>query len=462
VHKGGENIENIYLEKSILGHRYLSDEGLAVYIALRQSKELETDYKLFEYIAYLLAGKTKVSPTLIKKIKAGICNLSDLGLIEILAETKHGVEVDVSSLYFCTEAKNKKFSPFVIIRKSEVNTIFGASEVKYPMKVLRYFCNVIGTISNGTDNLDGKYCCNVGNCSISRLAALSNISESAAIDYNTILERINLLVICRAPEGIADESGRIISGFTNCYGRPENREAIQDFQNKRIEECSVQTNTFSKNVNNNRRMMQKYNEVINGKTYSKPEIRELLNHFGKENAKYSKELTAIVNKYNLGELSEEEMNNRIDFYKKSHKKVDVTPLEALIDLSGENDHNDEYSEFDGDYLLDDEVFEEITGERNNNLLTLGLHPKRFTEDSIDEVKFASLSVRDELVSHYCNMIKNVGFSFDTIKRDLKRSHGCDEEMIEKYMKEIKKRVSEEDVKSKPWSDDDILRMLQWA
>lgn len=433
------------MKKSVLKKTHLSDEGLAVYIALRQKAVHNIDYELYEHIAYLLTGKLEFSSSLLKKIKKGIENLSDLGLINICTATKKGVKLDTSQLYFSTDRNNEHFAPFLILKKFEVYSIMNEKEIKFPMKTLRYFCCVIDSISNGSDTVNYKYWQNVGCDSIAKLAEMALISESAALDYNLIFESKKLITICRAPEGVVDENGKIINGFSNCYGRPEHAQDIEAFQKNRIESSTLNTSVFSKAANKKRSMKQKYNEIVNGKTYPQAELREIHDFFEKQNSTYKRILTDIGNQYRNNELSLEQYEAEINRYKESHDYIDLSPIaEQLNDVltPKRKSTSHAYRKF---YEDDDDSLDALFGVISNSEEDEQRHPKNQFKDTSIEQTLAGFKVNEGLVKALCYRLKIKADSRDSIRHQLKNYYNCSEELIAQYMTAIDECIEQSNV-----------------
>lgn len=438
-------IEVVYLKKDVLKEPHLKDEGLAVYTALRRRREHGIDFESYQHIAYLLSGEIDSKPGIINRIKKGLDNLADLELIKVLTATKIGVELDTSPLHFSTTQGNEKFAYFLTVNPDEISRIFTADNNKHPMKMLRYFCCIVDSIYNKSDSVDYKYWQDVGCQSVSKLAKSAQISESAALDYNNFLEKLNLISICRAPEGIVDENGRIINGLTNCYGRPEHSQVIEEFQSKRIEACSSRTAPFGKKTNKKRSMKQKYNELVKGKAYSQAELREMQEHFEKINSNYDKGISAIDQKYRNDEISFEQYEIEMNHYQEAHKKIDLTPITATLEDVWKSKSQSasrikrRFYEEDDDSLYDFlNRFSDSSGGKNSGTDNTGNE-----DEMLFEVGLAGYRVDEGLVMHFAQALEKGMQSKPGIRNILKKTYECDAEQIKEYMAAIERCNSQE-------------------
>ena len=324
-------MKKIFLNKDIIENSSLTDEGLIAYVALRNRSEFERDLILYDYLGYKLTGN--ITPSgMSQKLKKGIMNLQELNLIKIVEDKGKKLEVDLNNLYFTTQKNDEKFNPFIIINQDEIRTIMNSC-IKFKEKLLRYFIVLIGTINNGSFSTpNDKYCPNVGNSPISYIASKANISTKTAIDYNKTLEELRLIYICRSNDIVVDNSGKIQNSFTNCYGRPEDMEAVKSFQTYRELNLSNKgIKNLTKDANYRRSMKQKYNKILKSTTYDIEEVKKIYNHFAKENQNISLKIAKIKQKFEIGAINENDMKNKI--LEEYHKRVDLSKLEKIIQTS---------------------------------------------------------------------------------------------------------------------------------
>ena len=331
-------MEDIYINKSVVENKNLTDEGFITYIALRKilNKNRTRDFICYEYLSYQLTGTAK--STLIPKIKKGIDNLCDLCLVEKKEEiSKSGIELDMKSLVLSTDPTNTEFSYFTVIAQNEVRKIM-CSSVKYKEKLLRYFVSVIGSINHQDGSMDNLfYRKHVGNSSVSDIAEKANISKSAALDYNTLLESLGLLVIYRTDQLKVGENGQIETGFTNCYGRPENEDIIKGFYYDRVREIGNKgVKNLSQDANDKRSMKQYYNNIHKGASYDTDTIKKVYKFYQDEihnievkKIKYLKLLSSNA----VTDSSTEEFGTLLNFkIAKKEAEAIVSELGAILEV----------------------------------------------------------------------------------------------------------------------------------
>lgn len=330
-------MEQVFLEKAVIEKEGLTDEGFLAYVALRNRCDFGVDLILYDYLEYQMTGKIE-SSSISKKIRKGIDNLQELKLVTIVNQGKgKKIELDLGNLFFQSVQSSEKFSPFILINQREIRSIMN-SGTKFRERLLRYFVVLIGTINNGVISLPNNfYQKNVGNMSVTYLAKMAGISKSVALDYNKILEDLGLVYICRSKEAIVGNSGQIEKSFTNCYGRPENRETIKEFQAQReSEQGNRGMKNLSHDVNYRRSMKQIYNQIrsFSSNQYDTSIIQEVYNYFQTENENINLKIKKIKQQFKDGIITEAVMATKIAEVTSEGKKiVDISCLEEFLENS---------------------------------------------------------------------------------------------------------------------------------
>lgn len=323
----------IYLSKNIL--KSLEHNAIATYVALRRLMDNVHDnyFITINMLCYLLFGYNPPYPErFIDNIKNGLNTLESKELITISKISRNELVVNLSSLRFDT---SKEY--FIIVDESEVNKIMSVKNDR--AMLLTYFINVIGTLTKnkkGESNHDDG----IGYCSIDFLAKECKVSERSAVEYNTILEKLQLLYIYRSNCVLVMDNQ--FSGVTNTYSRYADKDkCIRVGQQHSSDIKYKNTKPIKTDGNRTKSYSMKFNRIKQGHEYSYEETKEIyfemiaLNKRNKDRWKsddYTKDLS-IFAKY--------------DFYKSDESSED--------DTWGEDDPMDT----DSDYTMDKYTIDEI-------------------------------------------------------------------------------------------------------
>lgn len=273
---------DIYLDKRYINMDIeyegmaLSDDAVVVYTALRidytQSKNnyLVTPDSLW----FALSGRAEPSVKYKNRLEKGLQELIDKELVSVIWTGKRKWILSLSSLFI--DIKNDYF---IILKDSEINTIFNYNESKIDkFKLLRLFAAMIGTFDiRSTHILDedkniNNFC---GYMPMSVLGKLSNITnETTLINYQSWFEEQGLLYIYRHNEVKINKATGEVIRFPNHYGRPENSHEIKQVCLQKVSDISIgnRYNMIPNNGTDGRRYSQIYNWLRKGKEYSKEEI----------------------------------------------------------------------------------------------------------------------------------------------------------------------------------------------
>lgn len=240
-------------------------------------------------IIYYLTGKTDQQRNkIIDYVKCGINELIDNHILIKKKEFQKHLLLDCSNLWIDT-AHDK----FTVIAFSEIQKIFKIENINNFL-LFKYFILLIGTISSKITVYlkDGSFKNRVvGNFTIDYLSELSGISDRTIIEYNKILEEIELIYIFRQEDFVIDKENNI-KRLTNIYGRFKDSEYIKQFANnqQKYYESYRYTKNNIKKANNKRRLAQMYQQLLKGKgdNYTKTEILDIYNYVVSENKKYER------------------------------------------------------------------------------------------------------------------------------------------------------------------------------
>lgn len=281
----------LFIPESLFENKALSNYSLAAYCVLHalsipthMSIQCITQYQIEFYLTGKLSGRRVMSDY----IKCGINELISNHIVEKIEEDKKHYVLDCSKLHIDTTKER-----FTVLNFSEVQRIFQVENINNFL-LLRYFIFLVGTISSKINVYleSGEYKNRVvGNFTIDYLSELSGISERTIIEYNKILEELEILYVFRQQDFVIDKENNI-KHLSNIYGRPCDIEYIKAFatnQQKHYESYRYVKNNISK-VNNNRRLAQMYQQLLKGKgeKYTKSDIIEIYNYVISENEKYER------------------------------------------------------------------------------------------------------------------------------------------------------------------------------
>lgn len=265
-------------------------------------------------IIYYLTGKTDQQRNkIVDDVKCGVNELIDNHIIIKKKEFQKHLLLDCSNLWIDT-AHDK----FTVITFSEIQKIFKIESINNFL-LLKYFILLIGTISSKITVYlkDGSFKNRVvGNFTIDYLSELSGISDRTIIEYNKILEEIELIYIFRQEDFVIDKENNI-KRLTNIYGRFKDSEYIKQFANnqQKYYESYRYTKNNIKKANNKRRLAQMYQQLLKGKgdNYTKTEILDIYNYVVSENKKY--ERMYEKNKYEdyLDKIRDTDIFKKYDF-----------------------------------------------------------------------------------------------------------------------------------------------------
>lgn len=201
----------------------LTSEGAMVYVALvkMSQNQIEVLCSNITNIEIMLKDDIFSNDRYLKeKIKKGLINLHELGLISIEARTelediKPNDPLLIRLLLFKIDTSKEHF---VLMYSDELTTLMNCGEKKIEIeKLLRYFLNVLGTINNNSK---------VGFTTIEGLSEMSQIHiHTATTRYNQILEDLKLLYIHRHDQSKVNADGTVHKA-SNTYGRYSDKELV--------------------------------------------------------------------------------------------------------------------------------------------------------------------------------------------------------------------------------------------
>ena len=314
------NETKLFIPETLIGNTEFSNYTLAVYCVLyilSASTHIPIQCVTYQQIVFYLTGQVRQKRNRIYDyVKCGLNELLDNDIVIKNDEFNKHLVLDCSNMWLDT--KNKKF---VVITFDEMKKIFEVENVNNFL-LLKYFVLVIWTISskitvyleNGTHKkrVLGKY-------TIDTLSKMSGISTRSIIEYNKILEDIELLYVFRSEDFTINKENNDIRRLNNIYGRPCDKEYIDTFgyNQKKYHQSHYYIESNIETANNKRRLAQMYQQLLKGggNDYTEKEIMDVYEYVISENEKF--ERMYEKNNYDsyLEKIRDTEIFEKFDFIK---------------------------------------------------------------------------------------------------------------------------------------------------
>lgn len=303
----------IYLKNRIISNKNISDNVIAVYVALRKIylRDKSDYYISINSILYELFGSFNYKRQDYINISNGLADLQNNPLDK---------DKSVKFTYYY-DAKNKKSKKEFIINLSELDidktnneedyyTTITDDELKFIMNygktgaanenqinnyaLLRYFIFLISTINfNEGIYVDAKgeiYKDFVGYQSHKYLADNVGISENTLIKFNSILEENKILYCKRNNKNRKTVSGEFRS-LRNHYGRYKDKEYIDKFNEQYLIKLGLEEPISKKQTKQNQSLANKYYQITKGRIYDDLDVvKEIYNYIHKCNVEIQKQI----------------------------------------------------------------------------------------------------------------------------------------------------------------------------
>ncbi len=233
-------------------------------------------------IYYALWGtfeSQKPNRRMMDSIKSGLNELINSGIIsyeEVLSSFEY--VLDLAKLEIDTSKATETKDFFVIVQDTEIHTIMN-SKAQHKFKLCRYFVFLVGTFNSKTQ---------IGFSPLGYMVDKIGISKPTIVEYNTLLEEMELIYIYRSTSCIRNSSSGEIKKITNTYGRYSDKAKV-------IQEGKAYTDTYGYGENESRHKLfstsdkksasMKYNFFVSGKkTYNDEELEWMYNVLSEFNA----------------------------------------------------------------------------------------------------------------------------------------------------------------------------------
>lgn len=191
----------VFMKKAILNNTSIANEGLLAYIGLTyQLQKGKIVFTSVDILCAILQGSKESymeNRALYNKVKTGIENLQEIGIIKKLYDIKkYGFALDCSDLILDTERES-----FIILESELINKIISTPSISVD-KAVRFLCVLVASINTDTG---------VGFTSIEKLAERSSISKKQAIALVKRLEENKSLYVHRSDEPARLANGRFLN-----------------------------------------------------------------------------------------------------------------------------------------------------------------------------------------------------------------------------------------------------------
>ena len=208
-------MNNIRISKEVISNKAINNNGLMSYIGLSLFKldEIGMIYTSISSIESSLRGALKRSRYLKEKLREGLINLNENGIITIKSKREHFL--DNETIKIVSHKVYTNSSDSIVLYINEIEKVVNYNKTKIQQEsLLRYFVSLIDVIDPITK---------IGTKTIDDLALISGVSDNTIkTRYNGILEGLELIYIQRF-----NASDDEIGIDRNVYGRYEDKLIIQ-------------------------------------------------------------------------------------------------------------------------------------------------------------------------------------------------------------------------------------------
>lgn len=218
--------KKIALANHVIYNTTLSDYAMFDYVAIQLLCRCYKTEKLHispQHLYYTLSNHTDPTVYAINRLKNGINELEQqkIGLKIIEYTQKHYLlDIDASFLEMTED--------YTLVPLDSILQIWQLPNINC-YSLMRYYIILISTISNSFGYMPNPYMCHtgtVGCMTLQQLSELAGQTPVSTIAYNHVLEENDLIYIHHNANTFKDNRQ-----LPNCYGLPENKEAIDNYAN---------------------------------------------------------------------------------------------------------------------------------------------------------------------------------------------------------------------------------------
>lgn len=260
---------NAYKNDIYIKSKYITIPNLDVYLSIvyMAKRWINDDIVCFTLpqIEYALTGSYEMNQRRKKTIKDSIDYLVDNGIIEVL--DCYNDHYTVANNFRVNDGTKEAF---VIISYDELKAVYALTSGR-TSKIINYFVKLIQTI-NSTSK--------VGWHTIETLADTLEVSTKTICEWNTILEKQNLIYIHRYD--VCKVVGNHSQNLTNVYGRPCDKTLVDAYAQSKLAEIDRVNLSKKLSADARRKISKQYNDYVKG--CFKGDVQELIESCNKYNA----------------------------------------------------------------------------------------------------------------------------------------------------------------------------------
>lgn len=275
------------LKKDIVIDKTLSNNAILAYVGIVScfKNDFDNVFTNKNMMTYYLTKKTVIPRRFEESLRNGINELLKNKII--ICDSKNGTDFYMDTL----NIKLKDDDIFIYVDLKDIQKILSCYH-QSKIGLLRYYILVLGTFisKNHVENIrdPNRYNNVLGMMSQEYISNLTGMSIHTVAEYTKILEELEILYVSRCSFMFKDNKG-VIKRHNNIYGRYKDKDIIDEFTKARYEMYDDLHKThLSSAANNSRSLMQKYNQMVNGRDYDDGTVKDIYEYICKYNKKHTK------------------------------------------------------------------------------------------------------------------------------------------------------------------------------
>ena len=273
--------------------------------------EVEQYHINIDSLIFMIYGSNNVGIKTRRNIYAAVNSLIMNNHISGLKQGKDSFVITTGTLSI-----DKTKEKYTYLFQGDVDKIV-KSNFANKVQVFRYYVYLMDSINTKTTVylVDGKFKNNIiGHQTQEQLSATSGLSTRTIMRYNTILEELKIIYVCRSGDFSIDDKG-LISQFPNVYGRYVNKDYIQKYalDYNQYKDGYRQVQKKKGETNDNRKLAQKYYWLCRGHQYSEEEISRIYGYVIQNNKKYESLFDKEGNEDYLNKIKDLSVFDNYDF-----------------------------------------------------------------------------------------------------------------------------------------------------
>ncbi|WP_143322621.1 hypothetical protein [Clostridium sp. HBUAS56010] len=309
-----EKFINVLLPEKLSRSPTATDYEILTYFYLKllsPLSEIDRYYINIDALLFAIYGNCNYGLKIRRNVYAAINSLVSNGYISGIRQGKDSFIIDTVSLNV-----DKSKEKYTLLFQHDVDKIMKSSH-SIKLQLFRYYVYLMDSVNTKTTVylVDGKSKSSVvGYQTQEQLSSVSGLSTRTIIRYNTMLEELSVIYVCRSDDFTIDKDG-LLSQFPNVYGRYTNREYIQKYAQdyKQYKKSYKQVQKKKGETNDNRKLAQKYYWLCRGHQYSEEEISRIYCYIVQNNKKYESLYDEEGNEDYLNKIKDLSVFDNYDF-----------------------------------------------------------------------------------------------------------------------------------------------------